>query len=73
MNSEKASKEDGLKKVAQFKAERDAAVKKYVPPTHATTSTYLYLVYIHAGMRLICICVSTQYGPYFESYIENRI
>jgi hypothetical protein len=32
MNSEKASKEDALKKIANFEAERDAAVKAYVPP-----------------------------------------
>jgi hypothetical protein len=42
MNSEKASKEDGLKKVAQFKAERDAAVKKYVPRADAATSTCIF-------------------------------
>jgi hypothetical protein len=35
MNSEKAAKEDALKKVVKVEAERDAAVKAYVPPTHA--------------------------------------
>lgn len=32
MNSEKAGKEESLKKIANLEAERDAAVKAYVPP-----------------------------------------
>jgi ribosomal protein S12 len=49
MNSEKANKEDALKKCVKVEADRDAAVKAYVPPTHAHQFTW----HVH-------VCVTVQ-------------
>jgi ribosomal protein S12 len=59
MNSEKVNKEDALKKVVKVEAERDAAVKAYVPHTDAT-HIYLHVscISIHPDRRLPCISVS---------------
>jgi ribosomal protein S12 len=54
VDSEKANKEDALKKVVKVEAERDAAVNTYVPHTDATHIT-TYTLYIHSGMRFPCI------------------